>query len=406
MRGENNNSGLGFKQSLVCLLSLIIVVSAAYFGPRVTEFLSPYALVAAGVILPEGGKGQLEKMAINNLAKVNEIQGPAFLSNTGGKKPVADTPEAAEPTTETEQPTANLPAKPVSANIDFLKITPEDILTRMSAAIKTEDTEKHDGKAVNKEFTAKDANTVYKKVYVKNSTTKQLNIKSELEKGIDLEIKNRQDPCILIYHTHTTESYVLNDTGTFNSAETARSRDAAVNMIRIGEEIAKGLKEAGFNVIHDKTIHDDAYTGAYARSRQTVQKYLKQYPTIQVTLDIHRDAIHYSKTSRAKPTTVIGGKKAAQIMIITGVEEGNIKNFPNWNSNLRFALKLQERAQDMFEGLMKPIMFSPRKYNMDMTKYSLLLEMGTDVNTLEEAAYSGRLVGVVLADLLNDYTKN
>jgi len=177
-------------------------------------------------------------------------------------------------------------------------------------------------------------------------------------------------------------------------------------MIRVGEEIAKGLREAGFNVIHDKTIHDESYTGSYSRSRQTIQKYLKQYPTIKVTLDIHRDAIHYSKTSRAKPTTVIDGKKAAQIMIITGVEEGSIKNFPNWQNNLKFALKLQERAQSMFEGLMKPVMFSPRKYNMDLGEYSILLEMGTDVNTLEEAAYSGRLIGVVLADLLNDYTKN
>ena len=96
---------------------------------------------------------------------------------------------------------------------------------------------------VEREFNSKDANVIYKKVYVKNSTTKDLSIKAELEKELGLEIKNRQDPAILIYHTHTTESYLLYDTGTFNSAFTARSKDPALNMIRVGEEIAKGSEK-------------------------------------------------------------------------------------------------------------------------------------------------------------------
>jgi len=399
---ENSGFGKELKKSLVCLLSFLIVASAAYFGPQASQFLAPYALVAAGAILPEGGKKELQRIAIDNLAKVKEINGPDFLSDKKGREPVDDSAETEPSDAETTEP-STAPPQPAAGD---LKTTPADIAEKMKKALEYEDPKKHDGKVVEREFNSKDANVIYKKVYVKNSTTKDLSIKAELEKELGLEIKNRQDPAILIYHTHTTESYLLYDTGTFNSAFTARSKDPALNMIRVGEEIAKGLREAGFNVIHDKTIHDESYTGSYSRSRQTIQKYLKQYPTIKVTLDIHRDAIHYSKTSRAKPTTVIDGKKAAQIMISQEVEEGSIKNFPNWQNNLKFALKLQERAQSMFEGLMKPVMFSPRKYNMDLGEYSILLEMGTDVNTLEEAAYSGRLIGVVLADLLNDYTKN
>ena len=103
-----------------------------------------------------------------------------------------------------------------------------------------------------------------------------------------------------------------------------------------------------------------------------------------------------------KPTAIADGKKASQMMIITGAQGGNVTSFPDWETNLSFALNLQNALNTEYANLMKPVYFCNRKYNMDITPYSLLIEVGTDVNTLEESAYSGRLLGSVLAD----YIKN
>ena len=173
--------------------------------------------------------------------------------------------------------------------------------------------------------------------------------------------------------------------------------------MRVGEEMAKVLERAGWQVIHERTIYDRQYTGAYDKSRAAVLKHLEENPSILVTLDLHRDAIHTNGGVRIKPVVEIDGKKAAQVMIITGVQEGAIANFPGWEKNLRFAAKLHVAAEESHPGLMRPLFFAQRKYNMDVTPYSLLLEMGADVNTLEEAVYSGRLMGEVLAGMLEQY---
>ena len=185
---------------------------------------------------------------------------------------------------------------------------------------------------------------------------------------------------------------------------TGRGEDKSRNMVRVGDEITKMLEKSGYKVIHDTEIHDRKYTGAYDHSKVNVEAYLKKYPSIQVVLDIHRDAIHLSNGNKIKPTAEINGKKAAQIMIITGAQEGKVKGFPDWEQNLRFAVKLQQTCETMYPGLMRPILFSQRKYNMNLSHCNLLLEMGSDANTLEEAAYSGRLVATAIAKLLDEYS--
>ena len=101
----------------------------------------------------------------------------------------------------------------------------------------------------------------------------------------------------------------------------------------------------------------------------------------------------------------IGGKKAAQVMIISGCQEsGNgVSDFPDWKQNLVFALLLQQKMEQTFPGLTRPVFFSPRRYNMHLSHCSLLLEVGSDSNTLEEACYTGRLIGRSLGLLLEDY---
>ena len=241
-------------------------------------------------------------------------------------------------------------------------------------------------------------------IYIKNATAeKKPDFAALLKEGPELKPADKSAPLVLIFHTHTTESYLLSDNGIFYEEYQTRSTDNSRNMVRVGDEICRVLEENGIGYIHDTNIYDESYDGAYARSRVNVEKYLEQYPSIQIVLDVHRDAIHYSDTSYCKPTAEINGRKAAQIMIITGAQEGYITDFPYWEDNLRFALCLQKTAEDMYPGLMKPVYFCQRKYNMDTSRCSLLLEIGTDANTLDEAMYTGYLTGKVLSQIIKTY---
>ena len=231
-------------------------------------------------------------------------------------------------------------------------------------------------------------------------------IKALLDEGSDLTIEDKSKPTVLIYHSHTSEAYTLLDVGFYNSSD-ASSKDSSLNMIRIGDEIQRYLEKHGFVVIHDTDIHDTDYNNSYADSRINVEKYLEEYPSIEVTIDVHRDDITYQNKTKVKPTATINGKKAARMMIISGCEYNRVKNFPDWEENLKFDLQVQNKVNELYPGLMRPILFSERKYNMYETHYSFLLEVGTDANTLDEACYSGRMFGDALGKLLNEkYVKD
>lgn len=223
-----------------------------------------------------------------------------------------------------------------------------------------------------------------------------------LEQKADLKIKDASKPTVLIYHTHTTESYSLLDVGYYTGSLDTRSKKADRNMVRVGDDLCKYLNDLGINTIHDTEIHDEDYTGAYKHSRKSVLKYLEEYPTIDITIDVHRDDITYQNKTKVKPTATIAGKKAARMMIIAGAEYGSVKNYSTWEYNLRFDLAVQNKVNNMYPSLMRPILFAERKYNMDLTHNSFLLEIGTDANTLDEATYSARLFATALAQLLKD----
>lgn len=221
------------------------------------------------------------------------------------------------------------------------------------------------------------------------------------------EIKlTKGQPQVLIYHTHSTESYELEDLGYYTKGSSARTVDEKYNMIRVGDEIVRQLEAAGIEVIHDRSLYDyPSYNGAYNRSAATAKKYLEKYPSITVTLDIHRDAIEQSGGVRVKPTAVINGKKAAQVMIIAGVDDGTM-DFPKWKENMKFASVLQQQMEKSYPGLTRAAMVCHRRYNMYLTTNSLLIEMGGHANTLDEAVYSGEMLGKSLVEVLKEYGKN
>ncbi|MBQ9673385.1 MAG: stage II sporulation protein P [Ruminococcus sp.] len=244
----------------------------------------------------------------------------------------------------------------------------------------------------------------YDNFSVKNYTDFNLNVADELKKNLGFKIDNSHKVQVLIFHTHTCESYLTDDTGYYPADYYPRSTEKDKNITSVGDKIEAQLKNAGIGVIHDKTFHDyPSYNGSYERSYNTIQKYMKKYKDIKVVLDIHRDAIGGGgEDGKVKPVFEYNGKKCAQVMIMTGYSYEGGGYFPFWEENLCFALKLQQTAETMYPGLTRPLNFGEYTYNLNVCNGSLLIEFGTDVNTIDEAQRSGTMMGKALAKVLQN----
>lgn len=251
-----------------------------------------------------------------------------------------------------------------------------------------------------KEISITDGNIAYQNVRVRNSSSTQIDIRQELQQPLGFTMENTDQPQVLIYHTHTSESYLPYDTGYFYESFYPRTTEESENVCAVGDEIARQLNHQGIVTIHDTTLHDHpGYSGAYDRSMATIQRYLKQYPTIKVVLDIHRDGIG-TDTEKYKPVFTADGRKAAQVMVLAGYNYENTEEFSHWRDNLRFALKIQQEAETAYPGMMRPVHFSDFMYNMNVNTGSLLIEVGAESNTTEEGRYAGYLLGKVLCRVL------
>ena len=213
--------------------------------------------------------------------------------------------------------------------------------------------------------------------------------------------KDSPDPQVLVMHTHATEDYRLSAGLWFTPGDGARSTDRSINMCAVGRVVADTLNAAGIHTLHDETLNDyPSYTGSYANSRTVVQQYLAQYPSIKVVLDVHRDAIETENGSRMAPVCTVDGRQAAQVMIICGCDNGTTVQLPDWRQNLRVAAAWERAMEGMYPGFTRPVLFSYRFYNQDLTTGSLLIEIGGHGNNLNEALYAGQLAAKGLAAAL------
>ena len=216
----------------------------------------------------------------------------------------------------------------------------------------------------------------------------------------DFEVELNGEPQVLIMHTHATESYEPYERGFYDSSFNSRTTDPTKNMIAVGKKIAEELEAAEIGVLHDETLHDyPSYNGSYDRSRETVLRYLEEYPSIKIVLDVHRDAIERDSGERIAPVAEINGRNAAQVMIISGCDDGTM-DMPEYMKNFRFAALLQSQLESDWEGLTRPVLFDYRKYNQDLTTGSILIEVGGHANSIDQAVYSGELIGKSLVNCL------
>ncbi|MCD8385102.1 MAG: stage II sporulation protein P [Clostridiales bacterium] len=211
-----------------------------------------------------------------------------------------------------------------------------------------------------------------------------------LERELTLTV-SQDGPQILIMHTHATEAYTVDDGDEYVASDTARTTDENYNMIRVGEEMKAVFEEMGLSVVHDTTLYDyPSYTGSYARSLEGIKSYLEQYPTISVVLDVHRDALIADDGTVYKLTDTVDGETVAQVMLVVGTDDGGLTH-PSWEENLTLATHIQARLLGIDAGFPRAINLRSQRFNQHMTVGSLLVEVGTSGNTLQEALAGARL---------------
>lgn len=247
--------------------------------------------------------------------------------------------------------------------------------------------------------TSTDGYIVAGDVYISNGSVNTFDA-SLFDGTFAARLSEEEGPQVLIVHTHGSEAYTMPPGEEYEASSECRTTDCNYNVVRVGDEIAAALEEAGISVIHDATLHDyPQYSGAYDRSLATINSYLEQYPSISFVLDIHRDAISDGEGNMYKVVSNVAGVNAAQMTFVIGTDGGGLEH-PNWRENLKLAAAVQQNLLDDYPTLMRPITVRNSRYNQHVTTGSLLVEMGAAGNSLDEALLSGRLLGQALAETI------
>ena len=203
-----------------------------------------------------------------------------------------------------------------------------------------------------------------------------------------------EEPAVLILHTHATESYTKTEERYLESSA-FRTLDENYNMLSIGTRVADILSSHGISVIHDRELHDyPSYDGSYNNARRSIQYYLDKYPSIQLVLDLHRDASG-DLQNQMRPLATVDGQAAAQMMLVVGTDAAGLSH-PEWRENLALGLKLQTVLEQLAPGITRPINLRSQRFNQDLSPGALLVEVGAAGNTHTEA----RLAAEKLAEAI------
>lgn len=227
--------------------------------------------------------------------------------------------------------------------------------------------------------------------FQKNNLPITIQNDSGLEVDINTLLKDYSPPLkktILIVHTHATEGYAECDN---------RSLDNTKNMVAVGKALKESLESYGFSVIHDETHHDyPNYNGSYANSLKTVENYIKQNPDINIVLDLHRDGIEDENGQKVAVKTVIDGVSYAKLMFVVGTNASGLYH-ENWKENLKFAAGLQSVLGGFSENIVRPLNLRYERFNQHTTKNSIIVEVGSNGNNLDEAIRSAKLLAKALS---------
>lgn len=229
----------------------------------------------------------------------------------------------------------------------------------------------------------------YNGVFINNGTNYQL---TQEMLTPDVEVNKNK---VVIYHTHTCESYTPTEQYKYTASGNFRTIDLNFSVSRVGDELEKWLSTYGCTVIHDRTYHDyPAYNGSYSRSLVTAQNVLSTNQDADIVIDLHRDAI---ADETYGPRVKIGDEYVSQLMFVIGTDGANSAH-TNWLQNLKFAIKVQQKANELYPGLFKPIILRNSEYNQHVAKAACIIEVGSTGNTLEESMGAMKYLARILEE--------
>ena len=229
----------------------------------------------------------------------------------------------------------------------------------------------------------------YNGVFINNGTNYQL---TQEMLTPDVEVNKNK---VVIYHTHTCESYTPTEQYQYTASGNFRTIDLNFSVSRVGDELEKWLSTYGCTVIHDRTYHDyPAYNGSYSRSLVTAQNVLSTNQDADIVIDLHRDAI---ADETYGPRVKIGDEYVSQLMFVIGTDGANSAH-TNWLQNLKFAIKVQQKANELYPGLFKPIILRNSEYNQHVAKAACIIEVGSTGNTLEESMGAMKYLARILEE--------
>ncbi|MGE5629111.1 MAG: stage II sporulation protein P [Solirubrobacterales bacterium] len=224
-----------------------------------------------------------------------------------------------------------------------------------------------------------------KQVALEGSDTQEIKNVNTVDPTLKKQL-NTSKPEVLIYHTHTSESYLPGN---------ATNTDDAQNVVAVGDELVKELQNNyGISALNDRTVHDAAaYTQSYARSAVTFDSYMKKYGDFKLIIDLHRDSV----SSKNAVTMKINGESVAKIMLVMS------RKNPHFNKNMALANKLIQNSDKLFPGFCKGVCYynyGTRYFNQDKSNNAVLIEVGADINTTTESKASAKYIARIIAESL------
>ena len=217
-----------------------------------------------------------------------------------------------------------------------------------------------------------------------------------------------REPEILIYHTHTTEAYLQSESNEYLESGKWRTKDHSKSVVAVGALLAELLREEyGLSVLHDTANHEPPkLSTAYSRSLETMQAYRRAYPGIRVYIDVHRDAYATQTTTDGDPKDYVelDGKQLARIMFVVGTGQGatgsGFDEMPDFESNYAFAEQITARLNGVHTEFTRAIRVKTGRYNQHVSNRCLLVEVGHNANTLEQALGSVPYLAAAIAATL------
>ncbi len=232
---------------------------------------------------------------------------------------------------------------------------------------------------------------------LRNDTKYKIDIEKLKNEDLKFNLK-KKDTEVIIYHTHTTETYSKDKSLDYEASGEFRTLDKNANVVRVGEKIKKCLEANNVGVYHDTEYYDyPSYNLSYSKAGKAILNLVKKYTSAKIVLDVHRDALGTGEQIY-RPVVNIDGKDTAQILLVVGTNQGGLSH-ANWRENLKFALKLQQVANEKYPGFCRYVSLRKERFNQQVSNGAIIVEMGATGNTMEEVLRAGELFSEILLEV-------